>query len=789
MSENRRFASIADLADWLKQKDLIDEEIDAVKSKLWDDGRRSVYSLVGVKADDLKGMGISGGLALTLENALIRKVQSSKRQKLALDAFDIFHLKGVLVDESWQDQERGFTFKGRNRFVENVESYLCGHLTSPPSSPETLAIPSQATTTEADALLDGTGVLVEFNSVLTPDDVPRKTLSEAPAKKRAKALVYSSVSGTGKTVSMLELKRLLSKEDNDRCVVVSYLGFNCCLGLLKEELDHMLSNANFVDGAKEVLARRLAASTIISLNNPNEVSSLPLGENVYKGYVIPNVAESKQLLLDGTKATESSPVYIVAGVDEVQLLNNDVPNGPGLGRLFLRILREWQHEWYIDGIRLLPLGTGIAIDWAADPTLGSNISIHGSDTTLISKEDFKSLVQDAVVVLKNNNKFVKLFGATVDTDTVIDVVSSAYWPRVRLVEFLKNGDMDILNERDVDKNGGEHWLTWLCHWMRDEDIPSDHDAIPGKGNGEGKIYTLFTLAKGGKFRVIPDGYTSSSLVRALKKDLNVPGLYGNLDVVKSLQPDEFMLTNAYDFDKLAFHVVGTSLHAGIYAISQSEMDLSFSGANCKQKRRLGLALWFLSKGAITHSDSQIIVPKVLGKATSLASEDGDFYPFSTKEQIDFLKDVRESLSDNTLCPVYIRCGRRAICDYLYFYHCKSDGSANSELICMIGDGKHSCKDAKSICSSDQEQLFKALRCVASAMEASELRLKFVRLVFVTNKTKLAIGKPGSEAMLALERQKTDAETLFPHTNQELLNLETFEFSPFSDILSAKRSST
>ena len=56
---------------------------------------------------------------------------------------------------------------------------------------------------------------------------------------------------------------------------------------------------------------------------------------------------------------------------------------------------------------------------------------------------------------------------------------------------------------------------------------------------------LVIMAKGGKFRVIPDGYTSSSLLRALKKDLNVPGLYVNLDVVKSLQPDEFMLTNAY----------------------------------------------------------------------------------------------------------------------------------------------------------------------------------------------------------------------------------------------------
>ena len=68
------------------------------------------------------------------------------------------------------------------------------------------------------------------------------------------------------------------------------------------------------------------------------------------------------------------PIYIVAGVDEVQLLNrkgiDDGSTRVGLGQLFLRILHQWQSEWYIKGIRLLPLG------WAL-PLIGSQTQQKG----------------------------------------------------------------------------------------------------------------------------------------------------------------------------------------------------------------------------------------------------------------------------------------------------------------------------------------------------------------------------------------------------------------------------
>ena len=187
-------------------------------------------------------------------------------------------------------------------------------------------------------------------------------------------------------------------------------------------------------GAAQVLTRRLAAATIISQKHPTAVTALPTYDNIYKGYAIPTVDESKALLLKVIGATKQSPCVIVAGVDEVQLLNATMAVGgmlpTGLGRLFLRILRRWQHEWYDVGLRILPVGTGIAVDWDTDPTVGRNIPIYG-DSVVISKEDFKSLVTSTVHAVPKE-EFVKRFSDKTCQSTVIDIMVAMYWPRVRL---------------------------------------------------------------------------------------------------------------------------------------------------------------------------------------------------------------------------------------------------------------------------------------------------------------------------------------------------------------------
>ena len=687
-------------------------------------------------------------LTLTFSSSCL---DADKRQKTdqVLKDFDLEHIQSIQPDGSWVDCRKGLEFMGRNQFVEEVKNVLGGKLLSPPAKTDI---------------------------------------------KKATALVYSSVSGSGKTVSMLELKSKLPKEVNNVPVVVAYLGFCTGLELLHEEEQYIRDEQEQgagVKGAGEVLARRLAAATIISMNNPNITTSLPGSEKVYKGYRIPKVEESKALLL--SYASKEKPMYIVAGVDEVQLLNQEsqVGNEPkiGLGRIFLRILRYWQYKWHKEGIRLLPLGTGIAIDWSADPTTGMNVPLFGKDTTLIDKEDFQQLVKKVVEGL-SLQEFVRRFGAGAEKETVIDLVSASYWPRVRLLEWLRDGDMQSLGNRDFDQNSS-CWVTWFCSWLRDEAFScSNQINIPGKGNKEAKIYSLFELKEGAqKFSVIPDGYTSSSLVAALSDHLPVPGLYENLDAIKSMKPMEFIMEDAYEFEKFGFHVVGTAIHIGLLALK--DKGITYASATDTQRRRLGLALWFQDKGAVTHQNGKPSVPKIAGRENSLGCV-GDFYPFTSVEQTSFEPAVVEILREavTKFQPVYIRCGRRTCCDYLYFYVRLTRTHNQAEFICNIDDAKHTNSDDEGCCESvttaDQKGLFNAVLKVHSSFDNAGLVLGDVRLHFVSNRNSLSEQKPDSKVFKELRKAKQDAQKKFPGVQLELLNKATFEFGPFSDILMARR---
>jgi hypothetical protein len=150
------------------------------------------------------------------------------------------------------------------------------------------------------------------------------------------------------------------------------------------------------------------------------------------------VEASKQLILDYSGAKCEKPIYHISGMDEVQCV---AIKGTGLGRLFLCILCDWQHSWHKEGIQLLPLGTGIALGWAADPTTGSNIQLTGCDTTLISKQDFRELVEGMV---QNVDDFTEQFSNGTAKETVVDLVAACYWPRIRLLEWWRDNKNDSL---------------------------------------------------------------------------------------------------------------------------------------------------------------------------------------------------------------------------------------------------------------------------------------------------------------------------------------------------------
>jgi hypothetical protein len=252
--------------------------------------------------------------------------------------------------------------------------------------------------------------------------------------KSATAWVYSSVSGTGKTVSMLELKNTLKGHLPGTNTIVSYLGFNCQLDLTDEE--SLLMDVRGVVGAKRVLARRLLGATVMSHNNRDKKATLIPGRDlVYGKRSIPSEGECRDMLVREIGASPTSRVVIVACVDEIQLLNSRmVVGGTPLGRYFLRTLRRWQLEWWGLGLTIIPLGTGILLDFLADPTTGINKTVQGDDAVLVSYSDFGEIVR-GVVEEQYESRFAT---PRPSKENVVALMSAVLWPRVRLVGWWRD---------------------------------------------------------------------------------------------------------------------------------------------------------------------------------------------------------------------------------------------------------------------------------------------------------------------------------------------------------------
>jgi hypothetical protein len=117
-------------------------------------------------------------------------------------------------------------------------------------------------------------------------------------------------------------------------------------------------------------------------------------------------------------------------------------------------------------------------------------------------------------------------------------------------------------------------------------------------------------------------------------------------------------------------------------------------------------------------------------------------------------------------------------------------AGHAELVCNIGDAKHTNNDeengGESVTTGDQEGLFACVAKGHSAAKAAKLFLGDVRLLFVTNRKKLAAPTDGSDVANNLKKQKKAAKKLFSMAELELLNKDSFEFGPFSDIIQARR---
>jgi hypothetical protein len=187
---------------------------------------------------------------------------------------------------------------------------------------------------------------------------------------RGTAFVYSTVAGAEKKRSMLEIKSRLHGSieavrynDGDAATVqprsfptadgavvsirrdihFGYTGFNSHLKLGVEELNLITD----VPTATQVLARRIVGSVLVSQGGRYKPTPL---DAMYKGLDIPQEDDLITMLICGLappKLGSQEVVVVIVAVDEIQLLNDfknlgSGRNELGLGRLFLRFLRQWQ---------------------------------------------------------------------------------------------------------------------------------------------------------------------------------------------------------------------------------------------------------------------------------------------------------------------------------------------------------------------------------------------------------------------------------------------------------------
>ena len=405
---------------------------------------------------------------------------------------------------------------------------------------------------------------------------------------------------------------------------------------------------------------------------------------------------------------------------------------------------------------------------------------------LIKKEDFHTLVANVVHRLPKEEFNRRFKPRGMPENTVIDLMAAAYWPRVRLLEWWRDG-VEFARLRDANT---QRWCYWLQMWMLGKHLGMATDderlALPGKGD-EGKIIALFQLRDVSYCAVIPDGYCAPDIVDSLNLHLPVPGLYDGLDAVGQLVHIENILADYRGFEALGFNVVGTSIYVGLCALQKD--PVSGAGATDGQKKRLGLSMWLQAmnvKAGVPIVRLRCTIPRY-------------YYPFANHRQKRFAPSFVQEMLTGTeppdgRRPVFVRCGPQTCCDYLYLY-----ATGCNEWVAIIADAKHTSQPAAAalvtdaagtsepsgagdaVTAEDQEGLYNALFHVNAALQAANSKLVGVRLVFVTNRTTLTEGKKDTTTLAECkERARKEFKV-----EAELLNRDTFDFGPFSDWLFAR----
>lgn len=601
---------------------------------------------------------------------------------------------------------------------------------------------------------------------------------------RGTAFVYSTVPGAGKTRSMLEIPNTVSDALEASYETASsgsslsmldgvrfgYTGFNSNLHLT----DHELSFITDVITAKQVLLRRVVGSVLLQ---PQRSTMLPRYDILYEGFDFPSSKSLTEMLVENLNppARESKKLrLVIVGVDEVQLLNKTKQiDGDGLGRLFLRFLRQTQVELIQSNVLLVPVGTGVLLDFSTDGSSGDNKPLNGhTDAVLIKKDDFRTLAERKYNA--HEAEFNTRYGDGAK-ETILDKVAVVWWPRVRLIEKWKprNYTKTVV---ESDSNS-DSWPVWLERWMRRVPLhTSDKKYMPGNASTvrESRIGAVFELDDIEHFEVIPDVANIEGMVTALmagETDVSVKSFYEYLIRMATLDPSNLVFDHT-SFEKYGFHVIGSSLYFGTKVLSlQGDVSAFNSPLHTK---RLGLAYWVHDKLPGFKPTSACI----LGANTARKSA---FYPYTNNLQTELLSDVKDALDSEAknYNVVFIHTGQNAKCDYLYLFRLQFGG----KWIALVADGKHTDASSATLSGIDQIELIEAAISLKNALGE---QLSEHRTLFFTNRDKQTDSETPDYKRAVARYSRTFDDGSGRSVNLETLGERTFQFSPFSDILFMRR---
>lgn len=602
---------------------------------------------------------------------------------------------------------------------------------------------------------------------------------------KSRAVAFTAVSGSGKTVASLKLRdamptldAMIGGELKHPPVTVAYLGFNTSMSLLGDE--KRLIEHYGADAAEPVLMRRLLMATsaaVVVKERGFPFATIPSNAQLVQRAKYPKSEVCPEILAGVLGASAKAPHVLIAIVDEAQILDTNFDirlkkETIGLGRYFMRTLRDFQETMRGVGIHLLPLATGISLNFEDGIESSDQTKVLDLDAlTHLSRDEFTRLTWLRLSFAPIAASIPQgVLNAAEERERSAMIISAACWPRIRVMNDVTSADEGGTAAKPTDSS---LWLEWMSRWMQRRRFTKGADTkfLPPE-HREGKFQQAFIMHGDDEFEIIPDGFNANaiagSLVEVLPFDEHLVNDKQKIAAVLELKMNlqSLLCVGHTTFEHVGFATAAMALRVGMHALTP------INAPHRLHDSRLGLAAWFLVQRAVKNCALQPLILNFEGDERSA--------------QLPFLEDERKGFDMGPSCgvalenaasqrrPIYIRSATKCRFDYAFMYPHTTDGS----YIVLIVDAKHTITVEGRIKTRDQQQMYCAAKDLLNALRNVGVAVSALRLMHLTNREK--VDNPQLPPSIDPEVAR-----LIKGQGIEQLNRDTFEFEPWTGLLFAK----